>query len=300
MRSESSNLLLRQDLAGLGSALASAWEQLLAWRRRRLGLRGSLVYVAALPLAPAAIIALASGSLGPAVAAMAALLLAILGGRLNRRGMLERLVAPERRYTRATRIPHQYAAVLLVAAATAVAAYGVAGHDLLVSAIFALLASVGFHLAYRLPSLSTLTGEVPDEVTDAPSRRALRNAEEQLLAIERAALEVGNRELEQRLRRVAAQGRAILDLLAKRPTELFRARQFLNVYLEGAERVARRYVRTHRLARGRELESNFRNVLTQIESAFSRQHQRLLSHDALDLDVQIEVLRKQLQREGIA
>ena len=107
-------------------------------------------------------------------------------------------------------------------------------------------------------------------------------------------------ELEQRLQRIAGQGRAVLDLLAQRPPDLFRARRFFNLHLDGAERVAVQYAKTHRLVRSRVLEANFRNVLTQIEAAFQRQHQRLLQHEAMDLDIQIEVLRKQLKHEGIA
>ena len=128
---------------------------------------------------------------------------------------------------------------------------------------------------------------------------SLAEAELRILAIEKAALRIGNRELEQRLHRIAGQGRAVLEQVVARPEERFRARKFLNVYLEGAERVASRYAQTHRLARGQELEQNFRNVLTEIETVFGRQLNRLAEHDVFDLDVQIEVLRKQLEREGI-
>jgi hypothetical protein len=40
-------------------------------------------------------------------------------------------------------------------------------------------------------------------------------------------------------------------------------------------------------------------VLGSIEGVFIEQHQKLLEHDVLDLDVQIEVLTKQLEREGV-
>ena len=112
-------------------------------------------------------------------------------------------------------------------------------------------------------------------------------------------MHLGNRELEQRLQRIAARGREILDQIAARPDERFRARKFLNVYLEGAERVASRYTRGHPLARGGELERNFRSVLVEIETAFEQQLKRQTAQEAFDLDVQIEVLRKQLVREGI-
>lgn len=270
-----------------------------AWRRRRLGLRGALLYLLPIPLPLAGLVALASGDFGAALAAVAAFSALVGGAHLNRRGLREQLLAPERRFSRPATIPYGYLAATLVAAGTAIAASGVVGHDTLVSASFALLAAVGFHLSYPLPAPRSLVRKPEREPADARLRSALEKAEGRVLAIELAAEGIGNLELEERLRRIAAQGRGILSLIADRPAELTRARKFLNVYLEGAERVASRYVQTHRLARSRALESNFRNVLAEIESVFERQRTLLLEHDLDDLDIQIEVLRKQLEREGL-
>jgi len=270
-----------------------------AWRRSRLGLRGALLYILAAPLALATLVSLASGQLVAALSAGTAFAMIVVGGVLNRRGILEELVAPERRFTRSWGLPYKYLAALAVAAGTTLAAFGAVGQDAWVSATFGLLAIAGFHLAYRLPRPRAVFGAPRIAVRDKTLQKALAQAELRILAIEKAALRIGNRELEQRLHRIAGQGRAVLEQVVARPEERFRARKFLNVYLEGAERVASRYAQTHRLARGQELEQNFRNVLTEIETVFGRQLGRLAEHDVFDLDVQIEVLRKQLKREGI-
>lgn len=271
-----------------------------AWRRRRLGLRGVLLYLLPFPLPLAGLIGLASGDAGAALSAIAAFAALIGGAYLNRRALREQLIAPERRFTRPATIPYGYLAAALVAAGTATAAGGVVGHDTLTSGLFALLAAAGFHLSYPLPSARSMLPRPAPAPADTRVRSALETAERRLLAIELAAEGIGNLELEQRLRRIAAQGRGILEVIAARPGELSRARKFLNVYLEGAERVASRYVQTHRLSRSRALESRFRNVLAEIEAVFERQRTVLLEHDVDDLDVQIEVLRKQLEREGLA
>jgi hypothetical protein len=237
--------------------------------------------------------------LAQALAAATGFGLLVAGGVLNRRGILEELVAPQRRFTRRRGLPHKHLAAVAVAAGTLVAAYGAVGQGVLVSVAFALLALAGFHLTYRLPPLRSVLRAPPSVVSDQGLQQALAQAEGRILAIEKAAARLGNRELEQRLQRIAAQGRAVLEQIVARPAERFRARKFLNVYLEGAERVASRYARTHRLARGRELEQNFRNVLDEIEAVFGRQLEQLAEHDVFDLDVQIEVLRRQLEREGI-
>jgi hypothetical protein len=280
-------------------ATRNAHQHFLSWRRSRLGLRGGLLYVLATPLAFAAIVSLANGAFSAAAAAAVAFGLITTGAFFNRSGILEELVAPERRFTHSRAIPHKYLAALAVAIGTVVAAYGAVGQNGAVSAAFGLLALAGFHMTYRLPHPRAAFGVPSTNVRDKTLHKTLAQAELRILAIEKSALRIGNRELEQRLQRIAGQGRAILDQMLARPEERFRARKFLNVYLEGAERVASRYAKTHRLARGQELEQNFRNVLVEIENVFGKQLSRLAEHEVFDLDVQIEVLRKQLEREGI-
>jgi 5-bromo-4-chloroindolyl phosphate hydrolysis protein len=287
------------SLDRLVRAARDAQQNFSSWRRSRLGLRGGLLYVLATPLAFAAIVSLAGGEFSAAAAAAVAFGLIAAGAYFNRRGILEELVAPERRFTRSWAMPHKYVAALAVAAGTVVAAYGAVGQSGLVSAAFGVLALAGFHMAYRLPHPRDAFGVPLKAVDDKTLHKALVQAELRILAIEKSAMRIGNRELEQRLQQIAGQGRAILDQMVARPEERFRARKFLNVYLEGAERVAGRYAKTHRLARGQELEQNFRNVLIEIEKVFGQQLSRLAEHEVFDLDVQIEVLRKQLEREGI-
>jgi 5-bromo-4-chloroindolyl phosphate hydrolysis protein len=270
------------------------------WRRRRLGLRGALLYLLPLPLPLAGVASLAGGDFGAAMASFGAFAALLGAAVLNRRGLREQLLAPERRYTEPPSPLHGYLAATLVATGTAIAAAGAVGHGLLVSLAFAALAGAGFHLAYPLPAPRRLLRRAERAPADERVRTALQRAEGRILAIELAADGIGNVELEARLRRVAQAGRGILALIAERPAELTRARKFLNVYLEGAERVASRYVRTHRLSRSGALESSFRNVLTQIESVFEHQRTQLLAHDVDDLDVQIAVLRKQLEHEGLS
>ena len=101
-----------------------AQQRFASWRRSRLGVRGWLLYITAAPLAFAMIVSLARGSFPAAVAAAMAFVLVATGAYFNRRGILEELVAPERRYTRSWAVPHKYVAALAVAAGTMVAAYG--------------------------------------------------------------------------------------------------------------------------------------------------------------------------------
>ena len=281
------------------SGLRDARGHYSAWRRSRLGLRGTLLYVLTLPAALAALAQLAGGDAGGALSGLTAGV--AIGGAAwsNRRGLIDDLVAPDRRYTRGSGPLYKYLAAASLGAGTGLMAAGAADHGLITATLFAMLAVIAYHLLYRLPPPQRLLTAPVRIGSDRTLHKALAEAEQRVLAIEKAALGIGNRELEQRLQRIAGQGRAVLALIAARPEERFRARKFLNVYLEGAERVAGRYARTHRIVRGRELEQNFRNVLAEIERVFAVQLERLSERDVADLDVQIAVLKRQLEREGI-
>ena len=91
----------------------------------------------------------------------------------------------------------------------------------------------------------------------------------------------------------------ILKLLEEDPRDLRRARKFLNVYLDGAQKVTEGYAKTHARVAAPDLDDNFRRVLVTIEEVFQEQQQKLLETDITDLDVQIEVLATQLKREGV-
>lgn len=274
------------------------------WRRQRPAARGVLLQLASLPLLLAAVIALAAGSLSGFATAVTAWLLVQASVRLMRRAQLERLLLAERRFTRPARLPSRPLALATVAAGTTLAAHGLVGQDLAVALVYGCLAGLGSHLAYARPharSADQVRPAVPDAAAalDAGQLRALREAESRLLALEEAAYATGNSELASRLNRIGRAGHRILDHLAARPEDLYRARRFLNVYLEGAERVAGRYAKAHRFVQGGALENEFRVVLAQIEDAFNTQHRRLLDRDLADLDVQIAVLRRQLESDGL-
>ena len=55
----------------------------------------------------------------------------------------------------------------------------------------------------------------------------------------------------------------------------------------------------HQQANSSILEQNFVNVLESIESVFLEQKEKLIENEVFDLDIQIEVLTKQLKQEGI-
>ncbi|AFL76126.1 5-bromo-4-chloroindolyl phosphate hydrolysis family protein [Thiocystis violascens] len=257
-------------------------------------LKGALLFLLPLPLLFGALIGLGAGRLDAFLGDGAGFVLFMVAASLTRRGILSAQSRQTPRFARLERFPLKTIGGLLTGFATGLTAFVAVGHGLALSLTFAALALLGFHLVYGLEPLGRPR---PFDLGDERARKvadALAEAERKLIELERAATTIANPELKLRLQRIGRQGRVILNQIADRPTDLFRARKFLNVYLEGVQQVADGYARTHRLADSRELEQNFRTVLATVEEVFDEQHRRLLKTDLMDLDVQIEVLKKQL------
>ena len=260
---------------------------------------GLLLFLLPLPILTAVLFSLFRGELAHLISYAASYALFLGGALLNRRGLHNEVEYEQRRITRAPRYPLKALGAGTIAAATGLTAF-TSGYGVVIAGCFGACAFLGCRFVYGAdPRVHKRGADVhgldnTDQVVDA-----LDNAERNIAAIERANDNILNPELSARLRRIVAQGRRILFLIEENPRDLRRARKFLNVYLEGAQRVAEGYARTHRRSPSEELEENFRRVLSTIEDVFDEQHQKMLEHDVMDLDVQIEVLSTQLKREGV-
>jgi hypothetical protein len=193
---------------------------------------------------------------------------------------------------------------LLSATVTALGAAlaGLAGGHAAASAlVFAALGGLG-HVAFYGRDLKPPRIQVADVdgVDCAAVTLQLKQAYGRLRGIEAAAQAIAVSEFRDRLRRITGIGRSILGEIESDPSAAARARRFLNLYLDSAERVTVEYARTHALVRNRPLEQNFRQLLVDMEGTFAEQHRKLVERDLLSLDVDIEVLNARLKREGVA
>jgi len=268
------------------------------WKGPRWSPRGFLLYILPLPLIPAAMIALMRGNVAVLLAEIGAMALLYGGASLVRQG-IKRELDEKRRFTRT--LPLKSLGYLATVAGVFVVSSLLVGQTIIFAAIVAALAGVGCLLAYGADAPAQRLVVAPGaDYTAAEASAMLEEASKRVDGLERAAAAIRDGEITTRLRHIADLARAILADLAKDPRDLRRARKFLNIYLDSAMRVSESYARTHQQASNAELESRFRNVLVTIEQVFGEQQQKLLENDVLDLDVQIEVLKTQLEREGVS
>ncbi len=279
-------MLLSRWLGTRDSAGAGAPE-------RGAGAKDWPLFVLPLPAAAAAVVALTQGQLGLLLGDVVGYGLMLGGALLVRRGRGdgEASIGGSPLWRR---WPPQTLGAGLIALGSGVTAWLGAGHHLAIALAFGLVTLLGFHLAYGLDlplHRPRGFGSYGDE--------SLQRAARAIAAIEQASRDIRQPELDTRLAQVAALARQILARVQDDPRDLWRARKFLNIYLDGVQRVVEGYAKTHGQVAAPQLDQRFRHALETVEAAFRKQHQVLLERDVEDLDVQIEVLTRQLEREGI-
>jgi 5-bromo-4-chloroindolyl phosphate hydrolysis protein len=194
-------------------------------------------------------------------------------------------------------VPGKLVGTILTGAGSAAAATA-GGQPPLAAAVFAAIGAAG-HLCFYGRDLQQRRIELPAvEGVDLPTvRRQLDDGYRRLRHIEAVARTISVPEFCERLDRVTAIGYRILAEIERDPRDASRARRFLNVYLDSTERIATEYAHTRRQVHDASLEQNFRQLLVDMETSFGEQHRKLLEHDVMSLDVDIEVLNARLKRD---
>ena len=266
----------------------------------RFQLRGWLLYLLPLPLLPASLLALLNDNLKIALGSGIGFIVAMLAASLARKGIAIEAKAKKRKIVRrSSTLPYKLMGSVFLAIATALVSRVAIENGIIVSVLLGAAAMLGFYLYYgydpaRKQADVAAIGITSEEVLDL-----LEEAEQKIEGIESARKKINNLELKDRLRRIIKETRKILTTIEEDPRDARRARKFLKVYLDGAQQVTSGYATSHQMMESNELDENFRRVLVTIENVITEQQQKLLENNSNELEVQIEVLQMQLEKEGV-
>ena len=265
--------------------------------------RGWLLYIIAFPLLPAALFALQDGQQVVALARAAGFGLAMGAATMIRHGIrLDNEAIRRNLRRRASTVRYRAVGAGMAAGGTFVVSWlGLySGYGLVGSVLMALAVLLGCYLYYDFDGPGRKDPEIAAVgITTEELVELLDEAEGRIVAIENASRDIRNVEFRDRLRHIAEGARGILETIERDPVDARRARKFLKVYLDGAKQVTEGYARAHRGEQAPELEDNFRRVLGTIETVLEEQRQKLRENNLTDLDVKIEVLQMQLEKEGV-
>jgi len=266
--------------------------------------RAWLLRIAPIMLAVPLVWGLVSGNVADVVALAVGLVVIYLGTFLVESGLAKEAEYRARDLAKAPRPPRKLLGAIAVGVGVLVCSLGATGGGLPLSLLLAAVAGAGCVMAYGMdptrdkglaPELARKAGVRTEQVIEA-----VTEAEGKLREIERLAASLHNRELTGRLGRIVTQARVVLAQIEKDPSDLRRARRFLVTYLDGTRDVVHKYTEQQHDLADSELAESFRHVLETIERIFGEQEEVLKRNETMDLEVQIEVLRTQLEREGVA
>ncbi len=263
--------------------------------------RALLLFLLPLPLLLACLIALfRDGKALVALGSGVAFAIVMVSANLMRKGVSIEAEAKRRRIVRRTStIPYKMLSAGVLGAGIFIGAKFGSGETLIGSVLLGMVAAVGAVLVYGRDPSRTAPEMPAIGVTSEEVLEILNEADGKILAIEAARDRIHNVELKDRLRNIVTGVREIMGIIEDDPRDMRSARKFLKVYLDGAQRVTEGYADTHKYGDNGVLENNFRTVLTTIETVISEQKVKLRENNLTELDVQIEVLQLQLEKEGV-
>ncbi len=243
-----------------------------------------------------------TGNASRTIGSVLALGLLIAGAFVMRQGLQNALDYQKRTFTKAPP-PLKLGSAMAIGAGTFVLSYVGNGDSIVMGALYGMIAAGGTVLAYGMDpradkgvdaDLAERAGIKTEDVITT-----IDEANAKISAIEEGATRLRGRELKDRIGRIASKARVIVGELEKDPSDIRRARRFLVTYLDGARDVVTKYGAQQGPSSSSELTESFRHVLETIETVFEQQEAELKKNDTLDLEVQIDVLKTQLEREGV-
>ncbi len=262
--------------------------------------RALLLYLLPLPVLFASLYGVLYGNVRIAIGGGIGFALAMLGAQLVRHGLTLEIESRRRKIVRRlSTVPYKLLGHAVVGCSMAIVALSAVGHSIPTALLVGIASSLGSFLVYGLDPSRSMPDAPAIGVTSEEVIEILNEADGKIAGIEAAADQIRNMELKQRLQGIVGGIREITDIVEDDPRDLRRARKFLKVYLDGARRVTEGYAATHPSNQSGELEDNFRAVLGTMETVIAEQKERLLENNLTELDVQIEVLQTQLEREGV-
>ncbi len=259
------------------------------------GARSNVMFVPAIVLATMAVFGGGATNLALGLAGAGAW---ILGAWLLRDGLIAEAAYHGRKVARRPSIPRKLFAAVLCAVGTALA---VMRNDpqILAAVVFGLGAGA-LHLgAFGFDPMKDKGMEGIDTFQQDRVARVVDEAESHLAAMADAVKRAGDRQVEARVERFATKVQEMIRTVEEDPRDLTAAKKFLGVYLMGAKDAAVKFSDIFSRSQDRGARSDFMMLLTDLEESFDKKIDKLIQDENADLNIEIDVLRERLQREGV-
>jgi len=264
-------------------------------RIKAAGSRGRLLY------APPIVLVVTSLGAGPAVlvTALAGAGVLTLAAWLLQEGLRAQAAYDARKIARRPVLPRKMLASALTGLGVALAAL-TGDSDIMGSALYG-LAALGLHVAaFGIDPLADKQVAGLDRFQQDRVARVVDEAEAHLTRMAAAIASLNDRRLIARVAGFQRVARRMIATVEADPRDLTGARRYLGVYLMGARDATAKFVEIARRGHDAEARAKYEALLTDLEQNFAARTEKMLVDDHADMDIEINVLRDRLQREGVS
>ncbi|AGT09713.1 5-bromo-4-chloroindolyl phosphate hydrolysis family protein [Paracoccus aminophilus] len=129
--------------------------------------------------------------------------------------------------------------------------------------------------------------------------RIIAEGEDYLRAMRDAILRTGDRRLEARVHMFGATARELFKQIEDNPADIANARRYLGVYLMGARDATVKFADLYTQTRDPKARQDYEQLLADLENNFSTRTSQLIEGSRTNLDIEMQVLRDRLAREGV-
>jgi hypothetical protein len=223
----------------------------------------------------------------------------MLAAWLTREGLRAEDAYNARNVARRPAIPRKLFAAVLTGSGLALAGFDPETGSLLNAAVFGILGVVLHFLAFGPDPIKDKGIDGASDFQTDRVARAVDEAEAHLTAMTDAIRRAGVPALARRVDTFAETARRMFRAVEEDPRDLTSARRFLGVYLLGARDATIQFADLYARTKNEEARRDYEALLNDLEGSFTARTEKMLLDDKSMLDVEIEVLRDRLAREGI-
>ena len=257
--------------------------------------RVKLLYLPALVLAFTSLnegpIDLVLGLVGAAILTLAAWLL--------HEGLEAEAAYHARKVARRPAVPRKMLATVLTGAGIGLAAY-LGDSGIFGSALYG-IAAAGLHtVTFGIDPMTDKRMEGIDTFQQDRVARVVDQAEAHLATMKAQIDALSDRHLSDRVEDFQTIARRMIRTVEEDPRDLTGARKFLGVYLMGARDATIKFVDLYRRNKDAEARASYEALLGDLEQNFAARTEKMLLDDRSDMDIEINVLRDRLKREGVS
>jgi hypothetical protein len=257
--------------------------------------RVKLLYVPAIVLAATSLndgpITLVTSLVGAAVLTLAAWLL--------QEGLRAEAAYATRKVARRPALPRKILASALTGLGVAIAAY--TGDSGTIGAILYGIAAAGLHTAtFGIDPMTDKRMEGVDTFQQDRVARVVDQAEAHLDVMKSQIEALSDRRLTERVEDFQVIARRMIRTVEEDPRDLTGARKFLGVYLMGARDATVKFVDLYTRKKDADARANYEALLDDLEHNFAARTDKMMLDDRSDMDIEINVLRDRLKREGVS